>query len=51
MQYNREIEDLIYTTLSLKRYSKMHTNRLGVTYIEHDDMGVIAEDNTIVRSD
>ena len=40
----RDIEDsdLIHN-LSFKRYSKMHTRELGVTYIEHDDMGVIAE--------
>ena len=40
----RDIEDsdLIHN-ISFKRYSKMHTNELGVTRIEHDDMGVIAE--------
>ena len=40
----RDIEDneLIHN-LEIKRYSKMHTNDLGVTRIEHDDVGVIAE--------
>ena len=40
----RDIEDsdLIHN-ISFKRYSKMHTNEIGITSIKHDDMGVIAE--------
>ena len=39
-----EDTDLIHN-ISFKRYSKLHTkpNEPGVTFIEHDDMGVIAE--------
>ena len=38
-----EDNDLIHN-ISFKRYSNMHTRELGVTWVEHDDMGIIAED-------